>query len=303
MPWETLLRVGAAIFFIGGWHLLFWGLWRRAAARYTRRWHRGAPRWPRLVTAIGKHAFLLACSVGVTITLLNVYVYHGFGHQPDIYRRGNPARPWVAITFDDGPSPYYTPRILEVLDRYDVPATFFMVGAHVEAYPEIAAAVVEAGHEVGNHTYSHINVPTASTQALYEELLGATLAIVEATGVYPEYVRPPRGLYDGRIRRMAALLGQKLVLWNRSSLDWQGGRLSPEAIVRRVLSEVRPGDILLFHDSGALIGREGGNREATVQALEAIIVGVRAKGLEIVPLSRLLRDVEGEVDPPFDLTE
>jgi len=303
MPWETILRVVVACLFVGAWHLLFWWLWRRISSGYGKRWIRAASRWPRRVAGLLKHAFLFLCAVGTTVLLLNIYVYHGFGHQPDIYRRGDPSRPWVALTFDDGPSPQYTPRILDLLDKHDVPATFFMVGAHVEAYPEIAAAVVERGHEVGNHTYSHINIPTASTQRLYEELFGTTAAILEATGVYPEYVRPPRGLYDGRFRRTAALLGQKVVLWTLSSLDWQGNRLSAEAIVRRIVSEVKPGDILLFHDSGALIGREGGNREATVEALEGVILGVRAKGLEFVPLSKLLQEAVGEAEPPFDLVE
>ena len=129
------------------------------------------------------------------MALLNFYVYHGFGHQPDIYRKGSGEKPWVALTFDDGPSPLYTPRILQLLEAYDVPATFFMVGAHVEEYPDIAAAVVAAGHEVGNHTYTHINVPTASTQRLYEELLGTTAVILEKTGAYPEYIRPPAAAF------------------------------------------------------------------------------------------------------------
>lgn len=309
MTVESVLRIGLVLLFVGSLHYLLWWLWDRCRPRRLKRWHRAGAayysgrRVRRITRSVLKHGFLFLCSVGMTVGLLNFYVYHGFGHQPDIYRKGNGDKPWVAITFDDGPSPQYTPRILELLEAYDVPATFFMVGAHVEAYPEIAAAVVAAGHEVGNHTYTHINVPTASTQRLYEELLGTTAVILEATGVYPQYIRPPRGLYDARFGRMAALLGQKIVLWNRSSLDWRGNGISSQAIVRRIVDQVRPGDILLFHDSGALIGREGGNREMTVQALEAVILGVRAKGLQFVPLSTLLEGAEGEVEPPAGLVE
>lgn len=306
MPVESFLRISAAIVFVLCWYLFFLWLWNRASATraLSKVEAKGHSHVLRIVaTHSFKHAFLATCAVGATATVLNVYVYHGFGHQPDIYRKGSPERPWVALTFDDGPSPKYTPRILELLETHDVPATFFMVGAHVEAYPEIAAAVVAAGHEVGNHTYSHINVPTASTQRLYEELVSTTILIYEKTGAYPTFIRPPRGLYDGRFGRMAALLGQKIVLWNRSSYDWQGPRISTQTIVRRIVDHVKPGDILLFHDSGALLGREGGDREATVQALEAIIQGVRAKGLEFVPLSQLLLDVEGEEEPDFHLTE
>lgn len=309
MTTESLVRVGAVVLFIGLLHLFFGWLWERFRPKRPRAL-RDATRASSMkhgvelfVRAGLKHGFFLVCSVGATVALLNFYVYHGFGHQPDIYRKGSGEKPWVALTFDDGPSPLYTPRILQLLEAYDVPATFFMVGAHVEEYPDIAAAVVAAGHEVGNHTYTHINVPTASTQRLYEELLGTTAVILEKTGAYPEYIRPPRGLYDGRFRRMAALLGQKIVLWNRSSLDWRGNGISSQAIVRRIVDQVKPGDILLFHDSGALIGREGGNREMTVQALEAVILGVRAKGLEFVPLSQLLEGVQGEAEPVFDLVE
>src|SRR5690606_2410767 len=145
MPWETALRVALALLFVGAWHLVFGWLWNRVAA--VRRGRRAPSRWPGRLLTLLKHGFLFLCAVGVTVLLANFYVYHGFGHQPDIYRRGDPARPWVALTFDDGPSPQYTPRILEILEKHGVPATFFMVGAHVEAYPDIAAAVVEARSE------------------------------------------------------------------------------------------------------------------------------------------------------------
>lgn len=240
-----------------------------------------------------------AVQVAVLILLIlaasNYYVYHGFGYQGDIYRRGNPNQPWVAITFDDGPSAEFTPAILDILKQYDVPATFFMVGDHVRKYPEIAQRVVDEGHEVGNHTYTHINVPTASARRLTQELFHTTQAIVEATGVYPIYSRPPRGLYDSRYRRLSQLLGQSVVLWTLSARDWQVA-VNADQVIRRVLREVKAGDIVLFHDSGALIRHEGASRQATVQALPAVIEGIRAKGLEIVPLSRLLRGAEPEVD-------
>lgn len=244
--------------------------------------------WMHAVAAVGAASFLLA--------FLNFYVYVGFGAQLDIYRRGVSDRPWVALTFDDGPSPDYTPRILDILKEHNVPATFFMVGAHVEAYPEIARRVVEEGHEVGNHTWSHLNVPTASTPRLYDEMIRTTWTIADVTGAYPQFVRPPRGLYDGRFGRMANVLGQRMVLWTLSSRDWRYGTTA-QAITARIASRVRPGDILLFHDSGALIRREGGDRQATVGSLPAVIEAVRAKGLEFVPLSVLLEGATGEPNP------
>src|SRR5690554_5374934 len=101
--------------------------------------------------------------VATILVLFSVWVYHGFGYQPDIYRVGNRASNKVAITFDDGPSEEFTLAILDILKEYDVPATFFMVGKHVEKYPHVAQRVVEEGHAIGNHTQSHRNLPTLST--------------------------------------------------------------------------------------------------------------------------------------------
>ena len=116
---------------------------------------RRAKAWKGLLTI---PAVILAA---VTIWgVLTFYVYHGFGNQPDIYRRGSRDSNMVAITFDDGPSREFTPAILDILKEYDVPATFFMVGSHVEKYPDIAQRIVEEGHAVGNHTHNHRNIPT-----------------------------------------------------------------------------------------------------------------------------------------------
>lgn len=259
---------------------------------------RRAKAWKGLLTI---PAVILAA---VTIWgVLTFYVYHGFGHQPDIYRRGSRDSNMVAITFDDGPSREFTPAILDILKEYDVPATFFMVGSHVEKYPDIAQRIVEEGHAVGNHTYNHRNIPTLSTKELQQELMLASAAIVEVTGVYPQYVRPPRGMYDGRFRRLANLMGQEIILWTVSSRDWRFG-VTPQSIIRNVTSRVKGGDIILFHDSGALVRNEGGDRRATVAALPAVIEAIRAKGLEIVALEQLLHGYEPtEVYPVVDMPE
>ena len=236
-------------------------------------------------------------AVFVLLGALNFYVYHGLGDQPDIFRKGDPSKLWVAITFDDGPSPIWTPRILHVLNEYKVPATFFMVGAHVVSYPDVALRVAVEGHELGNHTFDHINIPSTSTAELSSQLLRTTWAIYDATGQMPTFFRPPRGMYDTRIRRLAELLGQPIVLWTVSGQDWLPGT-TVEQIVKRVVSQTKAGDILLFHDSGALIANQGANRESTVRALPAIIEGIRKKGFEFVSLDQLLQYAE-----PIELTE
>jgi peptidoglycan/xylan/chitin deacetylase (PgdA/CDA1 family) len=233
---------------------------------------------------------------------VHFYVYSGLDYQPDIYRTGNPKSRQVALTFDDGPSQEFTPLVLDILKEYDVPATFFLVGVHAERYPDIARRIAEEGHEIGNHTYGHINVPTASNKALYEEVIKATRVIAQTTGEYPKYVRPPRGVFDARFRRLSHVLGQKIVLWTISTRDWRYGT-SAQAIVKRAVSQAKGGDIILFHDSGALVRNEGGDRSATVRALPLVIEGLRQKGLEIVPLGELLEEEFSEEFPVVEIPE
>ena len=275
--------------------LLFSRLYWRLAARLLR-WLKAELPKPLLAVISG------ALGVASLFVLLWFYVYYGFGYQPDIYRVGNRASNKVAITFDDGPSMEFTPAILDILAEYNVPATFFMVGSHVEKYPEIARLIVEEGHAVGNHTHNHRNLPTLSTVDLQKELMEATAVITEVTGEYPRFVRPPRGMYDDRFRRMAKLMGQEIVLWSISTRDWRYG-VTASYIERLVESKVRGGDIILFHDSGALLRNEGGDRRATVMALPKVIEIIRAKGLEIVPLAELLHDAPAEAFPQIDRPE
>ena len=222
-------------------------------------------------------------AAAMLMALAYSYVYRGFGSQADIVRRDPGIGNKVVLTFDDGPSGSYTPEILKVLAEKGVYATFFLVGKHVEQYPEIAKQIVEEGHEVGNHTYGHITIPNSAPPQLTAQIVRTNLIVLQNTGVFPPYLRPPRGLYDMRMRRIAKLLGQELVLWSLSSQDWHP-RATTAGVVRRVLDRVAPGDIILFHDSGSLINSEGSSRRSTVEALGLIIDGLREKGLEVVRL-------------------
>ncbi|MBW6464375.1 MAG: polysaccharide deacetylase family protein [Bacillota bacterium] len=215
------------------------------------------------------------------------YVYRGFGTQADIIRRVPEPGNRVAITFDDGPSEKYTPRILDILKEKNAKATFFMVGMQVEKNPELVRRIVEEGHDAGNHTYGHITVPNSPPPRLAAQIMRTNLAILQHSGVYPQFLRPPRGLYDMRMRRLAGLFGQNLILWSLSSQDWHP-RATPAGIARRVLEKASAGDIILFHDSGSLLGKEGANRQPTVDALGPVIDGLRAKGLEIAGLEETI---------------
>lgn len=237
--------------------------------------------------------FTILLTVFFLLIIGNFYVYYGFDYQPDIFRKGSVSSNYVALTFDDGPSPEYTPLILDILKEKNVEATFFMVGKHVDKYPEVARQVAEDGHEIGNHTYDHLNIPTLKYNDLTKQIILTNRVIHQVTDKRVSYLRPPRGMYDARYRRLAHLLGQEIVLWTISGQDWRSST-SAKAIVKRIVTKVKGGEIILLHDSGALIKDEGGNHQALLIALPEIIDGLRTKGLEIVPLRTLLEEAQGE---------
>ncbi|RQD74624.1 MAG: polysaccharide deacetylase [Candidatus Syntrophonatronum acetioxidans] len=217
---------------------------------------------------------------------LNFYVYRGFEMQTEIIRAGKPQLNAVAITFDDGPDPFYTPQILDILKEKEIKATFFMVGKHVELYPDIARKIVEEGHDIGNHTYSHRNLLFLDRERALEEIVKAEEAIIEATGERPRYFRPPRGLYSLAVRDIMEEREYKMILWSLSSRDW--AEISAREITGHILNDVTGGDILLFHDSGGLVARVGGDRRNTVKALPRVIEELSQRGYQFVTVSELM---------------
>jgi peptidoglycan/xylan/chitin deacetylase (PgdA/CDA1 family)/glycerol-3-phosphate acyltransferase PlsY len=229
---------------------------------------------------------LLLSVVGLGgLLFLNRYVYKGFGIHVEIMRRGSPLLPYVAITFDDGPDPIYTPLILDILKEHDVKATFFLVGKHVEANPEIARRIVEEGHEIGNHTYSHKNLFGLARDKILDEIVLCEKAIIEATGERPHLFRPPRGLYNQDVMDILSERKYMMSLWSDSSRDWM--EVSPRSVRRYVLNDISNGAILLFHDSGSIIASEGGSRYNTVKALPIIIAEMRQRGYVPVTITEL----------------
>jgi len=188
----------------------------------------------------------------------------------------------VALTFDDGPHPVYTPKVLEILKRYGVKATFFLIGKQVERYPEIARQIVAEGHEVGNHTYSHPkNLPKENWDEVRQEIEKCSEAIEQATGVRPKFFRPPWGFLNYKVLTLAQLEGYTLVFWTVSA-DHKDAP-TPQAMAKRVLKLVHPCAIILMHD-----GRIP-SRWKDVKALPLIIEGLRKQGYKFVTLSELLK--------------
>jgi peptidoglycan/xylan/chitin deacetylase (PgdA/CDA1 family) len=196
--------------------------------------------------------------------------------------RGRTDNRSVALTFDDGPADD-TERILETLDRFNVRAAFFMLGRQVERYPKIARMIVEAGHEVGNHSYSHPLYLYCSASRIRHELERTQTVIADTTGVRPIWSRPPCGVRSPGYFHAVARLGLRTVQWSVAGFDWR--RCNPSTIAASVARGMDPGAIVLLHD-GDSAGRR--DRRATVQALPSIVRAAASRGLALVPLSALL---------------
>ena len=152
----------------------------------------------------------------------------------------------VHLTFDDGPDPHWTPRVLEVLARHGVTATFFMVGQQALAHPEVARAVAAAGHRLGNHSFSHRHPWRMRAADARREVRDGTTALEDICGRPVSLFRPPFGRVRYCMTAEAVLCGQIQVLWDRSAIDW--GPLGRSAWIARRLARVQPDEIVLMHD-------------------------------------------------------
>lgn len=200
--------------------------------------------------------------------------------------RGRTDTSAVALTFDDGPSAD-TERVLDVLAAYDLRATFFMLGRQVELFPQIARRVIEEGHEVGNHSYSHPIYLYRSASETRKQLERAQETITCITGTRPHFARPPCGVRTPAYFAAARRLGLRTVQWSVAGFDWK--KLTGAQIASRVLRDIEPGSVILLHDGDSNGKRD---RRATVAALPIIIEGLQSRGLNVVPLSHLLEPVD-----------
>jgi peptidoglycan-N-acetylglucosamine deacetylase len=196
----------------------------------------------------------------------------------------------VALTFDDGPSPVWTPRILDALKQAGVKATFFLLGEHVEKYPQIARRIAQEGHEIGNHTYDHHVLIYYKLDEVDKEIGAAERAIKEATGVTTKYFRPPKAWLTNQEKRRVKELGYKVILWSLNSKDWV--TFHDKQITGYILRNIRPGDIILFHDSGGVFTTEGGSRKQTEKTILRLAEKLKERGYRFVTISELLSNVQ-----------
>lgn len=200
---------------------------------------------------------------------------------PSIWR-AKPGRKAIALTFDDGPTPA-TPRILEILAGYRVPATFFQCGRNVERAPELTVSVREAGHEIGNHSHTHPNFAWKRPSFIEDEFLRAQDAIAAAASTAPVLMRPPYGVRWFGFREAQRRLGLMGVMWGIIGRDW---RLPAPAVVERVLAGTRDGGIICLHDGrGTLKDPDVGS---TIEAVRRIVPALLARGYHFETVSQLL---------------
>lgn len=182
----------------------------------------------------------------------------------------------VALTFDDGPHPEGTPATLDVLARRGATATFFLVGEQVDAHPDVARAIVEAGHEVAVHGYRHTLLLRRRTRSLAADFDRGLASIQAATGVTPTLYRPPYGVFSARGLELVRERGWRPLLWSRWGRDWER-RATAESIARRASRDLRPGEVVLLHDSDSYSSAD--SWRSTVAALPSLLDAVAALGV------------------------
>ncbi|WZY01400.1 polysaccharide deacetylase family protein [Bacillus sp. FSL W7-1360] len=182
---------------------------------------------------------------------------------------------YIALTFDDGPHPQLTPSVLDTLAEFNIPATFYMLGDNVSKHPDLAKAVADAGHEVGNHSASHTDMTKIELKETKKEIEQTNDAIIEATGKQPETIRPPYGAYNDEMLNVFQGMNMPSILWSVDSYDWKG---DAKTVKKEVLKQVHDGAIVLMHDI----------QSATAEALPDLLVALKEKGYKFVTVSELL---------------
>ena len=190
----------------------------------------------------------------------------------------------VALTFDDGPHPIYTPKILETLEHFQAKATFFVIGRHLEKHGSLVAEASRAGHVVGNHSYHHFRTMSFfPSPKLREEIRQCQDETEKWIGYAPRFYRQPAGFRNPGIFGILKDLGMTMVGWQVRAFDTQ--RRDPRAIARRILKKVEPGGVILLHDGSDCASND--DRSATLEALPFILQGIKDQGMEFLTLDKL----------------
>lgn len=187
----------------------------------------------------------------------------------------------IALTFDDGPHPKQTRQILDILDRYEIKATFFVIGVNAKNYPGIVAEVLARGHEIGNHTTTHSHAAKLDMHALEDEIIECEREVFKQTGKRCTLFRPPEGAMTDGMRKLVKDLGYKSVLWTLDTRDW--AHTPADQISDYIIQNAKNGDIILMHD---YIGKNS----PTARALETFIPILLEQGFTFVTAGELLQN-------------
>jgi peptidoglycan/xylan/chitin deacetylase (PgdA/CDA1 family) len=208
--------------------------------------------------------------------------------KPATYAQVRVDQPYIAMTFDDGPSAENTPRLLETLKQRNIKATFFLIGQNAAANPDIVRRILAEGHEVGNHSWTHPQLSKLSDDRVTAEITKTQDAIKDASGYTPTLLRPPYGAITPRQREwIANQFGLNIILWSVDPFDWK--RPGASVITQRILSQARPGAIILSHDI----------HKQTVDAMPATLDALIAKGYKFATVSQLIA-MNKPKPPPAD---
>lgn len=191
-------------------------------------------------------------------------------------------KPMVAFTFDDGPHPKNTKKILDVLKEHNAHATFFVIGENAKKFGNLMKEMVDSGSEVGNHSYSHQKLTNLDHDKMLKEIRRGNQIIKKQIGKKPKYLRPPYGSYN---QEVVAKITQPIILWDIDTLDWK--MKDTEDIIQRVLNEVEDGDIVLMHDI----------YESTADAVAYLVPELQKRGFEIVSISELAKEKGVKLKP------
>jgi peptidoglycan-N-acetylglucosamine deacetylase len=233
---------------------------------------------PLIVSLVALTAYLTLVLLGVLSIRLRMFA--------DAVLHGPPGARGVVLTFDDGPDPRSTPRVLDILDAEKAKATFFVIAKKAEQHPGIIREIKRRGHTVGLHSYAHDRLFALRSQRRVAKDIARGMAVLEAiTGEKPELFRPPIGHTNPAIARVADALSLTVIGWSLSAGDGVAKR-APAEVVARVRRQVRDGVILLLHDAA----ERGGRVPAGVDALADVLDVVRAARLEIVPIAAWLEE-------------
>jgi peptidoglycan/xylan/chitin deacetylase (PgdA/CDA1 family) len=240
---------------------------------------------------MNKHIIRIFIILGFVISFITVLIYvEDSFHKPQnregiVYWHGDSTQNKIALTFDDGPQDIYTPQILDILKKYGVKATFFLIGKNVEAFPDVAKRIAQEGHCIGNHTYSHPDLVLKTKEHIRLELKNAQDAIYKATGIKPYLFRPPYGADNHWVALEVENLGYVIIKWSTSGLNGRND-LQFDKLAQEVITNTRNGSIILLHDGNRLSHKI--DRSQIVKALPIIIETLQGQGYHFVTIPELL---------------